>query len=59
MNGVRVAKYCDPEGPLEVIQDTTKIMVKFGKDDEWTEMVCTTEKDGSVKLLFNHNSRKA
>ena len=51
--------YCDPEGPLEVIQDKTKIMVKFGKDDEWTEMVCKTEKDGSVKLLFNHNSRKA
>jgi hypothetical protein len=51
--------YCDPEGPLEVIQDKTKIMVKFGKDDEWTEMVCKTEKNGSVKLLFNHHSKKA
>ena len=51
--------YCDPEGPLEVKQDKTKIMVKFGKGDDWTEMVCKTEKDGSVKLLFNHHSKKA
>ena len=34
-------------------------MVKFGKGDDWTEMVCKTEKDGSVKLLFNHHSKKA
>ena len=46
--------YCNPEGPLKVKQDETKIMVNFGNGDQWVEMVCKTEKDASVKLLFNH-----
>ena len=49
--------YCDPEPPLDVEFDGKKIRVKFGKSEEWVELVCKTEKDGSVKLLFNHMKR--
>ncbi len=51
--------YCDPEGPLKVQFNGKKISVQFGKETQWTEMVCKTEKDGSVKLLFNHHTKKA
>ncbi|MBC8428106.1 MAG: hypothetical protein H8D94_01395 [Candidatus Pelagibacter sp.] len=51
--------YCNPEPPLRVKFNGKKISVNFGAEDgeELTEMVCKTEKNGSVKLLFIHNSR--
>ena len=48
--------YCDPEPPLKVKYDGTKIVVNFGKDDQWVEMVCKTEKNGGVVLLFMHRT---
>ena len=48
--------YCDPKAPLKVKYDGAKVVVNFGEEERWIEMVCKTEKDGSVKLLFNHRT---
>ena len=51
--------YCNPPVPLEVDFNGKKISVNLGSDGGGTvEMVCKTEKDGSVKLLFQHISKK-
>ena len=49
--------YCNPPVPLEVDFNGKKISVNLGSEGGVVEMVFKTEKDGSVKLLFQHISK--